>query len=765
MFNKGMTRLPQAHFRHALRPICRLSVRWPGLVALIGLAAASVASARQTSPLLTNASDVLSLSTKQATRHFPVLVSGVVTAAEPQWKGQFFVQDSTGGIFVENTRGRPPQPGDLVEISGVSHPGAFAPIIGQPSWKKLGTAPLPEAMPIPIEQLMSGSEDSQRVEISGIVRAAQITDTKSNLDLDIASAGYRFHAFPKVVPGLDPLCLVGARVRLRGTAAASFNQGLRRLIAVNLFMPLPEDFVVETTESVDPFAEPLTPLNDIAHYRRESRPGKRVHVKGAITWQRPGEELFLQDKSGGLRVKSRQATAMSVGDVVEAVGFADFENYLPVLQDAVFRKISESGTDLSPKAVTIQEVQNGRCHAALVTLQGKLLDRFVKRDRQPTSGEMRARTVLMMQSENLTFTAETEAPEAMRDWAALPIGGTLEVSGVCFTESGEDGKARSFQILMPTARGVQVLARPSWLTPQRLMTGLGILLTVSLVGMGWTVMVSKKNAALNVMVREKERARLELRQARDLLEERVIERSAQLKLQITARKESELQFKAVLGERTRLAQELHDTLEQTLTGIRLQLDAAARLLLRNPENAGSRLEMARNLMRQSQIELRRSVWDLRCRALEQFDLPGALLRNARQITCGTGIQVELQTKGQVRPLTEVVEENLLRICQEALTNVIKHSEAMLAAIELEFADDLVALQIKDDGKGFVPGAGAGPLDGHFGLLGMTERAKRLGGRIVISSLPGSGAAVRVEIPLSHPTEMPATELVNATSHA
>ena len=386
----------------------RLSKTGPRLVVLIGLAAAHVVSARQTGQLLTNASDVLSLSAKQATKHIPVLVSGVVTAAEPQWKGQFFVQDSTGGVFVENISDHPPMPGDLIEISGVSRPGAFAPIIGQPSWEKVGTAPLPEATPVPIEQLMSGSEDSQRVEISGIVRAAQITDTKSNLDLEIASAGYRFHAFPKIVSGTDPQRLVGARVRLKGTAAASYNQGIRRLIAVNLFMPLPGDFVVETTESVDPLAEPLTPLNDIAHYRKDSRPGKRVHVKGAITWQRPGEELFLQDKSGGLRVKSRQTEAMSVGDVVEAVGFAEFENYLPVLQDAVFRQISEPGTHVSPKAVTIQEVQEGRCHGSLVTLQGKLLDRFVKRDRQPTSGNMRVRTVLMMQSENLTFPDETE---------------------------------------------------------------------------------------------------------------------------------------------------------------------------------------------------------------------------------------------------------------------------------------------------------------------------------------------------------------------
>src|SRR5208283_2421850 len=100
---------------------------------------------------------------------------------------------------------------------------------------------------------------------------------------------------------------------------------------------------------------------------------------------------------------------------------------------------------------------------------------------------------------------------------------------------------------------------------------------------------------------------------------------------------------------TRLAQELHDTLEQSLTGIALQLDTAEKLYDRKPDGMLRHLRLARNLMAKSQTEVRRSVWDLRCRALEQFDLPGALLSSARQITDGTGIQVELETKGSVRP--------------------------------------------------------------------------------------------------------------------
>jgi signal transduction histidine kinase len=698
--------------------------------------------------LLTNAADIISLPVERAARQIKALVTGTVTATVPALGGSFFVQDATCGVFVDNPNRPLPQAGDVVRVSGFTEKGDYAPVITGPTYVKIGTAPLPPARAVSVERFMSGAEDSQRVEISGIVRSAQMSETESNLDLGIAAGGYRFHAFSKMPPGLDAQRLVGARVRLKGTSGAFFNPEQRRLTALKLFMTsLPEDFVVEATESGDPFAEPLLPLNNIAQYRKDKRPGQRIHVQGAITCQKPGEELFLQDQSGGLCVKSRQLEVLSVGDMIEAVGFADIENFLPVLEDAVFRKISEPRTPLTPKAVTMQAVEDGLCHASLVTLQGKLLNAFVKRDRQPPSGKVRTRTVLMMQSENLTFTAETEAPDAMSGFASLPLGSTIEVSGVCFTESGEDGRTRSFQILMPTGKEVRVLARPSWLTPQRLLTGLGLLLAVSIVAVGWTVMVSKKNAALKVLVSEKEKARLELRQAHDQLEEKVIERSAQLKLQITARKELELQSKATLAERTRLAQELHDTLEQSLTGIALQLDTTTKLFEKETNGARHHLELARNLVAESQLEVHRSVWNLRCRALEQFDLPGALLRSSRQIAGGSSLRVEMNAHGRIRPLPETVEENLLRIAQEALTNVLKHSGATLTEIELDYGPMNVVLQVKDNGKGFVLDDCAGPRQGHFGLLGISERAKRLRGEIAFSSAPNAGTTVRVQIPI------------------
>jgi signal transduction histidine kinase len=259
-------------------------------------------------------------------------------------------------------------------------------------------------------------------------------------------------------------------------------------------------------------------------------------------------------------------------------------------------------------------------------------------------------------------------------------------------------------------------------------------------------MVSKSNAALQVVIRDKVKTQEELQQAHDLLETRVAQRTAQLKHEMTARQEAEVHFKATLTERTRLAQELHDTLEQSLTGIGLQLDTAAKLVEKDPAAGNRHVGLARSLMTQSQLELRRSIWDLRSRELEQFDLPSAMRLSAQQILEGTHVAVELETTGDVCAPCEVVEENLLRIAQEALTNVIKHAGASEVRISLDFGPQGVTLRVKDNGQGFTPDNCPGAREGHFGLLGISERAKRLNGKLLVTSTPGSGTCLEVKVP-------------------
>ncbi|HEY2084364.1 MAG TPA: histidine kinase [Verrucomicrobiae bacterium] len=714
------------------------------------LLAGTTVYAQRADGLLTNAEDVISLPPERAALSLPVSVTGTVTAADPALRGRFFIQDATGGVFVDNANGERPLPGDVLQVTGITHPGAFAPIITAPKLVKIGTAPLPPPRRINIERLISGAEDSQRIEISGLVRDARVDGER--LAVDLASGGYRFRAYLAANQNLDPRHLIAAEVRVRGTAAESHNRSLRHLISPEIYVPNAGDFVVRQFEKSDPFREPIIPLNSVAQYRPDTPVNQRLHVRGVLTLQRPGEDFFLQDGTGGLRVQSRQLTSFQPGDVIEAVGFPGIEQYLPVLEDAVFRKTDRPAVAVQPTQTTVGEIFGGLHHADFVSLSGKVVDHTARIFDQQQVKPAHTRATLVLQSSNVLFTAESDQRPGVNPLASIPLGSIVEVSGVCLTEINSDGGVDSFRVLLGGQNAVRVLQQPSWLTPQRLLIGLTAAVLILILVASWSVMVSQRNSTLKLLVREKEEAQVELQRAHDELDSRVRERTAQLKFQITARKEAQLQFRAVLAERTRLAQELHDTLEQTLTGIALQMDAASKSLARAPADTDRFLEMARNMVAQGQVEVRRSVWDLRSRALEQFNLPSAMHTSAKEVTNGTGTHVAVEARGLVRPLPEIVEENLLRIAQESVTNVVKHSGATTAKVMIEYAANSVRLEIEDNGKGFSTANHPGPAEGHFGLLGIRERATRLRGTVSFHSTPGKGTLVQVDVPVELPDE-------------
>lgn len=709
----------------------------------------AVLAQASTNEVITNAFSVLSLPGDTAWGR-TVTIQGVVTAAEaitaikPDWEGKFFIQDNTAGIFVEDSNHHRPAPGDFVEVTGTSHPGGYAPFISYASWKKLGTAPLPPAKPVTIEQLMAGNEDSQRVEIIATIRTAR--EVKPIVVYEVVSGGYRLTVYAPPVEGVDLQTLIGARVRIRGTACTFYSGQLRQLITVELHVPFASDFVVEQTQTGDPFQAEPQALNSLGQYKISRDLGERTHVKGTVIYQRLGEDFFLEDTTGGLQIKSHQNTILKPGDVVNVVGFSGFDHFLPVLEDATFSKSMEPGRALKPRVTGIRQLQGGFRHASLIRIQGKVMNRI----EQPVAGnkadEVNQQTILTMQDAGIMFTIEGTSPEINQALGQIEVGSTVEADGVCFMRINENGNLQSLQILLPAAKDIHVLKKPDWLTPGRLLGGLAILFIILLVALTWTILVQQRNQALKGLIQEKIHAQQELQQSHDLLEWRVAERTKQLKVEMSARKESEIQFKATLAERTRLARELHDTLEQVLTGIGLQVDIATELVEADPSAGKRHIKLVRSLMTQTQLELRRSIWDLRSRELEEFDFPDALKVNAHRIADGTNLKLEIVTTGNVRMLSEVTEENLLRISQVAVTNVIKHAHASEVNIRLHFDDREVWLQIKDNGQGFDPQNISGAPEGHFGLLGITERVKRLNGNFKITSVPGQGTCLEVRVP-------------------
>jgi ligand-binding sensor domain-containing protein/signal transduction histidine kinase len=209
----------------------------------------------------------------------------------------------------------------------------------------------------------------------------------------------------------------------------------------------------------------------------------------------------------------------------------------------------------------------------------------------------------------------------------------------------------------------------------------------------------------------------------------------------------ESRFAAVLAERNRIAREIHDSLAQGLAGISLQLELVSKMLASSTDSARNHLNQARLLTRQSLADARRSLWDLRSGALESSDLPTSLSSSARHLTAETGVETKFQVSGEFRELDRHIENNLLRIGQEAITNAVKHARAQRIDISLEFDANTVRLSVRDNGRGFDCEQPPPPAGGHFGLVGMRERAEQIGGRLTVSSSPGAGTEISAEVPV------------------
>ena len=200
---------------------------------------------------------------------------------------------------------------------------------------------------------------------------------------------------------------------------------------------------------------------------------------------------------------------------------------------------------------------------------------------------------------------------------------------------------------------------------------------------------------------------------------------------------------SILEERNRMAREIHDTLAQSFTGILLQVGAATQVLADDPEATQVHLEMIEELARAGLAGARRSVSALRPQLLEEGNLESALHRIVAQMRSTTDTALICETQGTAYFLPTEVENNLLRIGQEALTNAIKYASAGEIRVELVYNETQCILQIKDDGRGF--GVGSIPLSGGFGLLGMSERAERISAQLRIQSQPGQGTEIIVTI--------------------
>lgn len=640
----------------------------------------------------------------------------------------FVIQDQTEGIYVQGPAELVAQigRGDLLEVDGVTDPGGFAPYVVAQTVRKVGRAPIPEPLHVTLDELNAGQLDAKWIEISGIVRSVEPkmpTDsappppgTRYTAPADEDLAGKPAKTKLKLASGsarvvvelngrLDPKRYVDAEIRLRGLCFNLHNSN-RQFVRPFVQVPRGVEFVVDTPPPPHPFAGEPRPVASLLRFEQlTDRSGHRVHIRGIVVHHQPGVALWVRDRDHSLRVETTQIGPVEPGDEVDVLGFPALRDYSPVLEDAVFQKLS---TQAPPAPRVLADISAAlRNDADLVQLEGRLAEvrRFADRVA-------------------LTLDWHTTAVRAdlrLRDDAPIPAewlpGSVVRVSGVCSVLTDGTGplgglwEPRSFQLLLRSPADLTVLRPPPWWNADRIVWVLSAVLALAVGAVGVVAFASRRR----------------------------------LKDQEHRRAMAETEFSAILSERNRVAREIHDTLSQNLGAISVQLELARTHAAEISPPARGHLAAAHQLARAALAEARDSIWNMRSQILEKCDLGEALEGILRQMTDGTGVTPHMRVVGDRRRLPPVVENNLLRVGQEAITNASKHAKPTRIEVVLTLARRTVQLSVTDDGVGFDPGAQPNADRRSFGLVGMKERAELIGGTVAVTSAPGEGTRVLVSV--------------------
>jgi signal transduction histidine kinase len=208
---------------------------------------------------------------------------------------------------------------------------------------------------------------------------------------------------------------------------------------------------------------------------------------------------------------------------------------------------------------------------------------------------------------------------------------------------------------------------------------------------------------------------------------------------------------ATLAERNRLARELHDTIAQELTAVLMQIEAAQRSFDRDPNRTRARLLRAHELAKGALDNVRRSVWTLAEPLISSDTLMVTLAEATSRFAERTGIAAHYTHHGPQPDLDPAVASQIIRVVQEALTNIEKHAQAQSAQVASTATEDRFWVEVRDDGRGFDPTAPpavpqhASNSNSGFGLVSLRERARLAGGTLQISSAPGQGTTLRMEV--------------------
>jgi signal transduction histidine kinase len=477
-------------------------------------------------------------------------------------------------------------------------------------------------------------------------------------------------------------------------------------------VPRPDDLEIEIPATKDPFAVATRPLGSLLQFAPQSSYGHRVKVAGTVIYFQPGAQLFLQDGEHGVEVQTKESTPLNPGDQVEIMGFVSQGDYTPVLQDAVYRRISTNDPP-TPARITTDEALAGNHDCQLVQISGRLVDRALHL--------YGSEEYLVLQESNVIFQANLKQVYGHDVFDFLENGSRVQVTGVCRIDpgewmAGENWRAKSFTIQLRSPDDVALLRAPSWWTLRRLLWIVGALAFASLVAFIWVV----------------------------VLRRRVAERTRELEVQIQKRQLAERR-REIEQERARVAHDLHDDLGSGLTEVNM-LSSLVKSTTTSTEEKDRYLGELSETARRMVTSLDEIVWAVNPRndtiasLASYFGSYAQRLLDLASVACGLDIAPDLPEY----PLDPTFRQELFFAFKEAITNVVRHAGATQMWLRILVRAETLIVEVSDNGHGFDPHNRSAGADG---IVNMEDRLKALGGECEIKSNAREGTIVCFRAPL------------------
>ena len=669
--------------------------------------------------VVTNAVALRGMSAEEAARQPRYEVTGVICSCG----GHDIIVEADGVRFsAHNDRDRLPafRTGDVVRLKGSSRLS----LLGLPchffgDYAVVGHIDLPLPREVSPVDIVGGRYDMQVVSVRGTVTDVFRDDIDHRfVYLVLRANGVDVYVTTATGTERDYVGLLGADVRLTGPCKPILSTRLYMGRSVSISGM--KDVEVLRPAETDPRVFP--PLENLPHASPQQLAGlDRRRVCGTVlaAWQ--GSRLLVRTDDGRLhRIELMSGQDLpSCGDRITAGGIPETDFYHINLTHALVR-VEETGPvpAETPVAVTPADILKNKAgedeidpgfFGRLVTLRGTLDGPLPQEDELPQ---------LRLDCGGTTVTVDVGAdPDVLR---TIGVGSRLEVTGICLLDVpnwrpfAAFPKIRGFSLVVREPGDIRVLADAPWWTPARFWTLIGVLLASLVAIFTWSVALR----------------RLVLRKGRELAREQIAHGMSVLRV----------------GERTRLAVELHDTLSQNLAGLACQVASARKVLADQPQVAGERLETAERMLGSCRTELRNCLSDLRSDMLEEPNFETAIRRTLALLETDAHVSVRFAVP-RAR-LLDSTAHAILCIVRELVSNAVRHGKATRVAVAGSVEGAVLKMSVRDNGTGFDPASCAGVAQGHFGLDGIRERAQRLGGTLEIESKAGKGTRAVVTIALA-----------------